>query len=93
MEISISVGFIESSMMDTITFYWEEWDKKTLLDLDYPHNVKGMLRVTFKNNSHYKYPDVALLDVLQIVASESIGTAFHDMIVKKGYKYEKIGIP
>ena len=90
MQISITVGQVESSMVDSLIFYWEEWDKSVLLD--YPSNVKGQLRVTFKNNAHYKYSDVALLDVLQIVASESIGTAFNDIIVKKGYKYEKISL-
>lgn len=90
MEISISVGFVESSMVETITYFWEEWNKQTLLD--YPNNVKGVLNVTFKNAARYKYRDIPLFDVLQILASESVGAAFHDTIVKKGYKYEKISL-
>lgn len=90
MEISIVAGFIESSMVDTITYYWEEWDKQILLD--YPNNVKGVLTVTFKNAAMYKYRNVPLFDILQILASESIGSSFNDTIVKKGYKYEKISL-
>lgn len=92
MEINIELGFIASSMIDTIMFRWEEWNSKSLATMDYPHDVKGLLTVKFKNNALYKYPNVALLDVFQIIGSESIGTAFHDIIVGKGYKYEKISL-
>lgn len=55
--------------------------------------VGTTLTVTFHSGGVYSYLNVPASVVEQFVAAESVGKAFHSLIKKGGYVFEKIDGP
>lgn len=55
------------------------------------HNPeRPLLWVAFKTGSVYEYEAVPLQDYYDIMAADSIGSKFHELVIKPGYNYQKI---
>jgi hypothetical protein len=75
-----------------VNIIWSEIDSSSISYMHY-HNdgSKGLLGVIFKSGQSYIYNDVPMFDILSVLKSESVGSAFTKEI-KLRYPYKNIGI-
>lgn len=83
--IKIDLVDIQSTNIKDILYVADGRLTKANGDIDYV----GILIISFRNNSVYKYSNVKLVDVVSLISTDSIGTGFNRYI-KSVYGGERI---
>jgi hypothetical protein len=82
MIVKFEASDLDSSNIDSLEYVYttdkREWRMKQ----------EGSLLVTFSGGQRYVYEDVAFMKVMAVIADESVGTAFNDLI-KSSHSYTK----
>lgn len=83
MIVKFEASGLDSSNIDSVEYYYTSFECKWKM------KQEGSLVVTFSNGQKYMYHDVAFIKVMNIIADESTGAAFNNLI-KSNHKYTKI---
>ena len=83
MIVKFEASDLDSSNIGSFEYYY------SVNEREWSWNQEGELLVTFSNGQKYAYHDVAFVKVMNIIAGESVGTAFNTL-VKSSHKYTKI---